>query len=56
VSEDAEILLVENADGSAVEALDALRGAGVAVRSFELVKPTLEDLFLETVAGENGRA
>jgi Cu-processing system ATP-binding protein len=56
VSEDAEILLVENADGRAVEALDALRGAGVAVRSFELVKPTLEDLFLETVAGENGRA
>jgi len=51
VAEDEEILLVDGADGKAVEALDALRGAGIAVRSFELVKPTLEDLFLDTVAG-----
>jgi ABC-type multidrug transport system ATPase subunit len=49
-------LLVDAVNGNSVVALETLRGAGVAVRSFELVRPTLEDLFLEAVAGGSGRA
>jgi len=44
-------LMVEGANGHALAALDALRAAGVPVRSFEVHRPTLEDLFLETVRG-----
>jgi len=44
-------LMVEGANGHALAALDALRAAGVPVRSFEVQRPTLEDLFLETVRG-----
>jgi Cu-processing system ATP-binding protein len=46
-----QTLLVEGANGHALAALDALRSAGVPVRSFEVQRPTLEDLFLETVRG-----
>jgi Cu-processing system ATP-binding protein len=49
-------LLVDAVNGNSVAALETLRGAGVAVRSFELVRPTLEDLFLEAVAGGSHRA
>jgi len=49
-------LLVDAVNGNSVAALETLRAAGVAVRSFELVRPTLEDLFLEAVAGESSHA
>jgi len=49
-------LLVDAVNGNSVAALETLRGAGVAIRSFELVRPTLEDLFLEAVAGGSDRA
>jgi Cu-processing system ATP-binding protein len=42
-------LRVEAADGRAIAALDALRDTGLEVRSFELHRPTLEDLFLSVV-------
>ncbi len=35
-----------------VDALDALRDAGVTVRSFEVARPTLEELFLRVVQEE----
>jgi hypothetical protein len=35
-----------------MEAIDALRGAGIAVEGFELERPTLEELFLRVVRGE----
>jgi len=43
---------VDGSDGRGVEALEALRATGVAVRSFELQRPTLEETFLEVVRGE----
>jgi len=49
-------LVVDGVNGNALAALDALRGADVGVRSFELVRPTLEDLFLDAVAGGAVRA
>ena len=49
-------LVVDGVNGKALAALDALRGADVGVRSFELVRPTLEDLFLDAVAGGAVRA
>ena len=39
-----------------VDALDALRHADVAVRSFEVARPTLEELFLRVVQEEEGHA
>ncbi|MEP7027578.1 MAG: ABC transporter ATP-binding protein [Candidatus Eisenbacteria bacterium] len=48
---DEHTLVVEGSNGSSLAALEALRGAGVDVRSFEVLRPTLEDLFLETVRG-----
>jgi ABC-type multidrug transport system ATPase subunit len=42
-------LVVETSNGGGLEALEVLRAAGVAVRSFELHRPTLEELFLEVV-------
>jgi Cu-processing system ATP-binding protein len=39
-------------NGDPLHALETLRDAGVAIRSFELERPTLEDLFLETVHGD----
>ena len=53
---DEATLLVDGVNGNALAALDALRGAGVSVRAFELVRPTLEDLFLDAVAGGPDRA
>ena len=44
-------LIVDAADGRAVAALEALRSAGVAIRTFELRKPTLEEIFLSVVRG-----
>ena len=44
-------LVCEGADGRAAEALETLRSAGAAVRSFEIQRPTLEDVFLEVVKG-----
>jgi Cu-processing system ATP-binding protein len=43
---------VEGANGHAQDALEALRAAGVAVHSFEMQRPTLEDVFLQVVHGE----
>ena len=42
-------IVVETANGGGLDALEALRTAGVAVRSFELHRPSLEELFLEVV-------
>ncbi len=43
---------VDTADGRAMKALEALRAAGVPVRTFELLRPTLEEIFLGVVRGE----
>ncbi len=40
---------VEGENGRGFEALEALRAAGVAVRSFEMQRPTLEETFLAVV-------
>jgi ABC-type multidrug transport system ATPase subunit len=42
-------IVVETVNGGGLEALEVLREAGVAVRSFELQRPTLEELFLDVV-------
>jgi len=42
---------VATADGDPLDALETLRDAGIAIRSFELERPTLEDLFLAAVHG-----
>ncbi len=42
---------VDVANGSPVEALEALRAAGLGVRTFELQRPTLEETFLTVVRG-----
>ncbi len=44
-------VIVEGADGPGFAALEALRDAGVAVRSFEVQRPTLEEIFLAVVKG-----
>ena len=43
---------VDGANGHAIAALETLRAAGVAVRTFELRRPTLEEIFLGVVRGE----
>jgi len=43
---------VEGANGLAIKALEALREAGIAVRVFEVQRPTLEETFLAVVRGE----
>ena len=45
-------LVLEAADGRGVEALEALRRAQVAVHSFEMQRPSLEEIFLSVVRGE----
>jgi len=50
-AEGADALTVEARDGDAAAALDALRDAGLPVRSFEVQRPTLEDGFLDVVRG-----
>ncbi len=47
-------LEVESANGGFIDALDVLRAAGVPLRSFELQRPTLEEVFLSVVRGERG--
>ena len=42
-------LVVEGRNGSGMAALEALRSSGVAIRSFEMERPTLEELFLRAV-------
>jgi ABC-type uncharacterized transport system ATPase subunit len=49
---DSSRLVVDGAAGRGVAALEAVRDAGVAVRSFELSRPTLEELFLTVVRRE----
>jgi hypothetical protein len=44
-------LIVEASDGNGLDALEALRGAGIQMRSFQLQRPTLEELFLSVVRG-----
>jgi Cu-processing system ATP-binding protein len=44
-------LAVEALDGRALEVLEAMRVAGVPVHSFELQRPTLEEIFLKVVRG-----
>ncbi len=44
-------LTVEALDGRALEVLEALRSAGVAIHAFELQRPTLEEIFLKVVRG-----
>ena len=48
---DARRLMVEALDGRALEALEALRVAGIEVHAFELQRPTLEEIFLKVVRG-----
>jgi ABC-type multidrug transport system ATPase subunit len=43
---------VDTGDGHAIRALETLRAAGVPVRTFELQRPTLEEIFLGVVRGE----
>ena len=45
-------LRVEALDGRALEVLEALRAAGVALHSFELQRPTLEEIFIRVVRGD----
>ena len=45
-------VVVEGKNGTGMAALEALRAAGVGVRSFEMERPTLEELFLRAVRGE----
>jgi ABC-type multidrug transport system ATPase subunit len=42
---------VDAGNGTGPAALEALRAAGVSVRSFEVQRPTLEEIFLEVVRG-----
>jgi len=44
-------LVVEGKNGTGLAALETLRTAGVGVRSFEMERPTLEELFLKAVRG-----
>jgi ABC-type multidrug transport system ATPase subunit len=45
-------LRAQVSDGGGPAALEALRAAGVPVRTFEVVRPTLEEIFLGVVRGE----
>lgn len=44
-------LAVEARNGGALDVMASLRAAGVAVKSFELQRPTLEEIFLRVVRG-----
>jgi len=44
-------LMVDALNGRALEALEALRVAGIQIHSFELQRPTLEEIFLKVVRG-----
>ena len=45
-------LVVEARNGRALETLELLRAGGIEVRSFELLRPTLEETFMSVVRGE----
>ena len=45
---------IEARDGRFLEALDALRAGGVRVRSVEMQRPTLEEVFLAAVRADRG--
>ena len=45
-------LSLENLDGHALQALETLRRERIGVRSFEIQRPTLEEIFLRVVRGE----
>lgn len=47
-------IMVEAQDGRFLEALDVLRTRGIAVRSVEMQRPSLEEVFLATVRGKTG--
>ena len=47
-------LVVEAADGRGPEALEILRNAAMEVRSFEVQRPSLEEIFLSVVKGRGG--
>ncbi len=49
---DSRRLVIDGAEGRGVAALDLLRDGGVAIRSFELSRPTREELILAVVRGE----
>jgi len=51
---DSRRITVDGADGKGALALEALREGGIPVRSFELSRPTLEELFLAVVRQERG--
>ena len=44
-------LIVEALEGRALEVLETLRAAAVPIQSFELQRPTLEEIFLKVVRG-----
>ena len=48
-------LVVHAANGSGVQVLECLRGAGIPIRSFKLQGPTLEEIFLSVVRKKNRR-
>jgi ABC-type multidrug transport system ATPase subunit len=45
-------VILDGSNGCGLRGLEALREAGVAVRSFEVQRPTLEEMFLAVVRGE----
>ena len=51
---DGGAVAIEARDGRFLEALDALRAGGVRVRSVEMQRPTLEEVFLAAVRGGEG--
>ena len=46
---------LEAANGQGLAALEALRRGGVIVRSFEMQRPTLEEIFMDVVRRERGQ-
>jgi ABC-type multidrug transport system ATPase subunit len=50
------VIAVEAANGQGLEALEALRHGGIEVKSFEQLRPTLEEIFIETVQGDRDEA
>ncbi|HET9950901.1 MAG TPA: ABC transporter ATP-binding protein [Candidatus Eisenbacteria bacterium] len=51
---DSKRLVVDGAGGRGVSALEILRDGDIAIHSFELSRPTLEELFLAVVRQERG--
>jgi hypothetical protein len=51
----ARSLAVEARNGSVVDVMTSLRASGIEVKSFELQRPTLEEIFLRVVRGGGER-